>query len=329
MFGIYRLVLALFVLISHTKGPLWIGHYAVFNFYALSGFLMTLILRENYGYHKSGGIAYLKNRWLRIFPSYYISLALTIIIACIAMLMNEELKLLPMKTLDWFVNFSIVGLTHEKVRIIGPSWSLHVEIIYYLLIPFLTRKNKHVFIWLFLSIAYTLWIWASDIAFQDRYFGVLSASLPFSMGAFLYCVTRKVKINNMCFLLGALSIWSCNIISNKFIFSYAFVDSFNFYLNTLLGVLLIFALYHFKTNETFANFDKICGDYCYPVFLLHSSIIMVGIYIFNLEIYSYGLMIFSLICTFPLSFLSINFIEKKINRKRLKIRAQQLDGLNR
>ena len=73
MFGIYRYGLAFCVAISH----LWAGMiggpaaYAVWGFYCLSGFLMTLILNEKYGFSRRGLVNFAFNRMLRIYPAYY------------------------------------------------------------------------------------------------------------------------------------------------------------------------------------------------------------------------------------------------------------------
>ena len=66
MFGIYRYGLALCVAISH----LWAGTiggpaaYAVWGFYCLSGYLMTLILNEKYGFSPRGVGRFAANRAL-------------------------------------------------------------------------------------------------------------------------------------------------------------------------------------------------------------------------------------------------------------------------
>lgn len=53
MLGVFRYVLALMVVFSHERGRVdgqvnWIGTYAVFSFYMISGYLMTLVLTERY-----------------------------------------------------------------------------------------------------------------------------------------------------------------------------------------------------------------------------------------------------------------------------------------
>ena len=62
MFGLFRYWLALFVVYGHTVpvdpswGPEynWVGHYGVWAFYLLSGYLMTLVLCERYPANPSG-----------------------------------------------------------------------------------------------------------------------------------------------------------------------------------------------------------------------------------------------------------------------------------
>jgi len=54
MFGTYRIFLALMVVALHLGGIPKIGAYAVFGFYCLSGYLMTLIMQTNYGYTATG-----------------------------------------------------------------------------------------------------------------------------------------------------------------------------------------------------------------------------------------------------------------------------------
>lgn len=47
MFGIFRTMLALVVVGEHLGPVAHVGPYAVFDFYALSGYLMTAILHDH------------------------------------------------------------------------------------------------------------------------------------------------------------------------------------------------------------------------------------------------------------------------------------------
>jgi len=77
MFGVYRTVLALAVAAAHLGGLPTGAHYAVFGFFILSGYLMTLVLHQTYGYSKAGFLKYALNRALRIFPPYWAALILS------------------------------------------------------------------------------------------------------------------------------------------------------------------------------------------------------------------------------------------------------------
>ena len=72
MLEVYRFVLALFVVQAHIpwsggSGPL--SQHAVFSFYVLSGFLMTLILNETYGFGAGNCARFWANRMLRLYPA--------------------------------------------------------------------------------------------------------------------------------------------------------------------------------------------------------------------------------------------------------------------
>src|SRR5690348_14078540 len=74
MIEIVRYLLALVVAETHLWpiGITWTGWQAVFGFYALSGYLMTRVLHERYGFSPSGTAAFLVNRVLRLWPAYLV-----------------------------------------------------------------------------------------------------------------------------------------------------------------------------------------------------------------------------------------------------------------
>ena len=78
MFGIFRTLLALVVVAGHLGPVDSVGPYAVFGFYVLSGYLMTAIMRDRYGYTASGIGRYTANRLLRIYPVYLVALLLSL-----------------------------------------------------------------------------------------------------------------------------------------------------------------------------------------------------------------------------------------------------------
>jgi peptidoglycan/LPS O-acetylase OafA/YrhL len=80
MFGVCRTVLAVLVVLNHIAGAHKLGWHAVFGFYILSGYLMTLIMTRNYGYSISGTWKYFINRFLRIYPIYWAACLLSLLL---------------------------------------------------------------------------------------------------------------------------------------------------------------------------------------------------------------------------------------------------------
>ena len=80
MFGSFRFILALMVLTTHIGGIEVVAGIAVWGFFMLSGFLMTAILNNKYGFSPVGLVYYAKSRAMRLLPTYWFSVILTAII---------------------------------------------------------------------------------------------------------------------------------------------------------------------------------------------------------------------------------------------------------
>ncbi len=83
--GLLRLLLAISVVLAHLQfifGYSLIGtRPAVQSFFIISGFYMSLILTEKYVGKKGSYFLFISNRFLRIFPIYWLTLILTITIS--------------------------------------------------------------------------------------------------------------------------------------------------------------------------------------------------------------------------------------------------------
>ena len=80
MFGLLRTILALLVMAGHLLDTWQIGTYAVFGFYMISGYLMTHIMHESYGFHLAGRWSFACNRFLRLYPLYWCAALITILL---------------------------------------------------------------------------------------------------------------------------------------------------------------------------------------------------------------------------------------------------------
>jgi len=83
--GVFRLFLALSVLLGHTRGHGFFGlsfvypEIAVQTFFMISGFYMALVLNEKYN-QPGQYTVFLKQRFLRLYPTYFILIAAVVLI---------------------------------------------------------------------------------------------------------------------------------------------------------------------------------------------------------------------------------------------------------
>ena len=128
MFGTYRTLLALLVVVQHVGGIPVVGAYAVFGFYVLSGYLMTLIMQESYGYSLVGVKKYSLNRFLRIFPMYWIASLISLIL--IFVLGSNYTKsyhyviYFPHDFSSVVNNLLLFFPFREEPRLVPPAWAL-------------------------------------------------------------------------------------------------------------------------------------------------------------------------------------------------------------
>lgn len=97
------------------------GHLAVLIFFILSGYVIGLNHKERLA--GKNVFTYLKKRFVRIYPIYFIATIFAIIIAW---------HHYPAK--DMFANLTITqNITHEVIWENNPAWTLNYEILYYLI----------------------------------------------------------------------------------------------------------------------------------------------------------------------------------------------------
>ncbi|MEP3929140.1 acyltransferase family protein, partial [Rhodopirellula bahusiensis] len=195
MFGCYRTYLALMVFWGHLLQLSGLGQYAVFGFYALSGYLMTTIMSRSYGYTRQGRTRYLINRFLRIYPVWWSSLTIAVIVLAIVgkerATMFHSSMYLPSDFTGWLQNISLVFPSMKPIdcspRISPSIWALTVELFFYGLICLgISKTRRATWLWFLLSCGYVLYTYWAELDFGSRYFPILAASLPFSIGSLIH-----------------------------------------------------------------------------------------------------------------------------------------------
>lgn len=281
MLGAYRTFLALMVVVQHLAGAHVLGAYAVFGFYCISGYLMTTVINESYGHSIKGVGRYFLNRFLRIFPLYWLSAFLSIVL--VLMFGASETRAfhpdiyLPQNALDALRNLFIFFPQLESPRLTPPAWALTVELFFYLLIGLGISKSKTItVIWFLLSVCYHLFAALNNYGWNDIYFTVWAASLPFSTGAMIYhfrvflprafvVFPKSIYMAILLFIALPINWWLAT--------SGGYVREIGFYINYLICALTIAYLVSGSLPITqFQRMDKRIGDLSYPIYLFHYQI---------------------------------------------------------
>jgi peptidoglycan/LPS O-acetylase OafA/YrhL len=282
MLDVYRFILALCVvqghLLAYEASVPWLAWQAVFSFYVLSGFLMSLILNQDYGFTAGGLVRFAVNRWLRLFPIYYAVIGLTALHIAFIGPLNQIHHGITLPS-DWkatFANLSIATLTGfdappQMQRLSPTAWSLAIEIFcYFLLAVYFAKSRSRLLVMLIVGVGITA---AQVIVDFDKpeygfynHYSVLQAGLiPFALGGLAYFYrggriyefsATKLLFLSLLFLVNlAVCYWSD---FHKYV-SGLFVAA-------ALNVLLVPMLF---TQTTKHSWQKILGGLSYPIFLCH------------------------------------------------------------
>jgi peptidoglycan/LPS O-acetylase OafA/YrhL len=283
MFGVWRTALALCVVAFHLLNIPVIGEYAVFSFFVLSGFLMTTIMHESYGYDISGRRRYALNRFLRIYPSYWVVAALTLAVVyfCgetfVRSYKNEIF--IPNHASSIFYNVILMfpRLFPDDVmpRLSPPTWALTVEITYYIAIGIGISKTRGItLIWLAASVVYVLATFAFHLGHRYRYAAIPAGSLPFAIGSCVYfykdVIIRqldRVSLNLLPIAAGFLALYV--VFSIAAYLGHSRIAEMGLYIDVAAAALLLVRLYFDGVPGLPRWLDKLVGDYSYPIYLLH------------------------------------------------------------
>jgi peptidoglycan/LPS O-acetylase OafA/YrhL len=339
--------MALAVVATHTGGffpdgglyPLRFipGMKAVQTFYIISGFYMALILKDKYLNKPHSFKIFITNRILRIYPLYYIILGLSILYylctigkpadnpwlaweqlfreknwLLLASLTVSTICIIGQDALLFTMGLSSAGLT----LFIPQAWTLSIEMMFYLIVPFIIRLRTSFLIGLFsLSLLLRMFLATQGLKYDPwthRFFP--SELMLFIAGILSFKIYQKIRHKSIPLTISA-TIFTA-ILGMIFLFpvfgpSLSYGKTIVYFLGLSLGLPFIFHL----TKDS--RFDRWIGDFSYPIYISHILVrtVLIGAGTYQSSLW-FGWKVAG--GSFLLSFLLLHFIIYPIDKIREK-----------
>jgi peptidoglycan/LPS O-acetylase OafA/YrhL len=268
--SLFRFSLALMVMSEHLSGavPPQTGRLAVEAFFCISGFLISMVATTRYAKRPA---AFLVNRFLRIYPTYWACLAVGLLVVWLVPTSTElhPSLLVPASAADWMANLAVFGLTQQTVsRLLPAAWSLHTELWFYLVIGLLTAARPRLtYFMLPVSLLVSAYcaFWWSPVSFYGTPIGNADA---FFIGSTVFLMRNRLRPAR------PLLVAAAGFVSFEFIAWGPFLGSQT--VNEFLGApatgVLMLGLWNSRLEDVLRPWKVIAGTLgriSYPLFLLH------------------------------------------------------------
>lgn len=349
--GLIRLLLAISVITAHSSSIFGLnfiqGQMAVEVFFMISGFYMALVLTEKYN-KKSDYKLFISNRFLKVFPTYWLVLIFCLIYQLIFLFLNpnspnifaffnQTYHLNPFSFLFLLIpNFTIFGLDLTFLFRLNPStggllftshfrdfqpplydfnlivqaWTLSLELTFYIIAPFLNKfKNKFLFLIMALSLGLRLFLYSRGLNHDPWNYRFFPNELIFFVsGILMYRLYLKIK--NKSWKL--FSIYS-------FVFYIFYLISYQFLPHERTKQLILFIFSFFFIPFIFNllknnKIDRFIGELSFPIYISHFLIIDILTHFTNIPHVFLGLV--TTIISIIFSILILIFFIKPIDRLR-------------
>ncbi|PWK85715.1 acyltransferase family protein [Fulvimonas soli] len=269
-FGSWRLLLAILVVLSHLWAGMIDGYaaYAVWGFFVLSGYLMTYVLRRKYGFEATGLLAYAYNRFIRIVPSYYLALLAGVVTILALKYCVDLTRLNPQFAMphgrEWLNPLTLLPVFRGSNLPVPVSSALATEVGMYLLMPLLARSRSGAWLALVLGVVANATAGFGMQSFAERYTYFQTCLFAFAAGSLTAHYIEELRRLAMPAL--ALAAWIAHgLIWLKWD---PWPWTYGLYSSVLLSAWVVVSL---DARQTSA-WDKLLGDWSYPVYLFHTTV---------------------------------------------------------
>ena len=308
---------------------------------------MTHIMHQTYGYTARGLRSFAFNRLLRLYPSYWAVLVLTL---CIVLMYGEEritayryVIYLPETIGAWISNLVLIypSLSPQSIlpRLSPPTWALTVELFYYACIGVGITKSKQItLVFCFTSCVCLLLQRIPFVEHSWLHSSLIEGAFPFALGGLLYhyksvilkelgliTCPATILILLLCFTLNPAGALICEYLLG------IEIDWICHWINYFLNFVLIAMLIEGKVPLLNKKADKLIGDYSYPIYLIHwqigflSSMLLFNEPIRGASLRSFTSFLLAILIIFGVASFIIYTVDRPIEkfRKYIKIKAME------
>ncbi|HEY5743643.1 MAG TPA: acyltransferase [Terrimicrobiaceae bacterium] len=135
--GAFRIFLVLVVVVHHSF-PIRLGAWAVYVFFILSGYWIARMWGGKYLKTKQPYLTYIVSRWMRLAPVFILCIALGVL----GKIVLHDTKDAFWLDFGWWIRQLLIAGSSAAGKILPPSWSLDVEMQFYLVAPLLILLSK-------------------------------------------------------------------------------------------------------------------------------------------------------------------------------------------
>lgn len=345
--GILRFLLALSVIASHASGmgiplpdnkpyPFWAiylveGRQSVALFFIISGFYMAMVLNTKYQNHT---LRFYGNRFLRLWPTYIIVFILTCIFTPVGSTILELTNNcgFAVKSYVWLTNVFILGTDSfwllsldnchlhylpafinpnsngASLLVNSPSFSISMEMVFYLMAPFILKSLKRVWIYFAFGVLYYYYfVLTNNINIIYQYHLFPASFIYFALGALAwhYSKNKDFELTDkkvILLLTGCIALMFAYTL-----FSMIIILGFTIMVPRLFEIT--------KYSKT----DRLIGELSYPLYIIHYPVL---IYISGYQMEQRYLGISCFAITLVLSVIIHFLVERPVDKWRQRS-AQQ------
>lgn len=298
--GIFRTLLAVSVVFAHLSlGDQYLagGKAAVQAFFMISGYLITYILMNSYTSIPS----FYLNRALKIYPLYWVICAIALSFHVIEMsgfhtivfdmpwyatfyLLITNVTLIG-QDLTFFVGvkdgiFTSAASFTQFDRplmhglLVSPSWSLALELNFYIIAPFVVKRVATVVLLFLLSLGLRLLLIQNGYTFDPWTYRIFPAELALFLAGSLSFHLFHGRCSSK-------ASWIAVIVATGSVLAYPYIDMPNETRDLIVMACTFGALPGMFRFNSDRSFDRQIGELSYPIYLLHMPVIQITDAIFG------------------------------------------------